>query len=422
MTKTVVGLFDTLTEAQNVVKDLTNAGFKREDISLLANDAGKQYGTYLDQGAVPTEDAVGPGKGAGFGAVVGALTGILVGMSALVIPGIGPVIAAGPIIGGVTGLVAGAATGGIVAGLVKTGIPEEEAHYYAEGVRRGGTLVTVTSPDGDAKRARQIMDQHKPVNVQERAADWQKSGWKGFDEKATPYKAPATDQPRNANTGETVLPVVEEELKVGKREVEGAGSVHVEKRVTEKPVEEQVKLRQERVNVERRPVDRAASDADAAFKETSFDMTEMSEEPVVSKTARVIEEVVVGKDVSERTETVRDTVRRTDVDVKQTGKKGKAKDSANPNTQDWSAYDTDFRNDYTKKYANSGYKYDEFVPVYRYGYSIANDPAFSGDWSAVEPEARRRWEERNPNTWQEFKDAVRYAWDKVRGKDTSAAV
>src|SRR5579871_5128973 len=132
MTKTVVGLFDSLNEAQNVVKDLTNAGFRREDISLLANDAGNQYGTYLNKDTVGTEDAVGPGKGAGFGAVVGALTGILAGLSALAIPGIGPVLAAGPIIGGVTGLVAGAATGGIVAALVKTGIPEEEAQYYAE--------------------------------------------------------------------------------------------------------------------------------------------------------------------------------------------------------------------------------------------------------------------------------------------------
>src|SRR5258708_36583065 len=106
MTKTVVGLFDSLNTAQNVVKDLTNAGFRREDISLLANDAGNQYGTYLENPA-ETDDAVGTAEGAGFGAVVGALTGILAGLTALVIPGVGPVIAAGPIIGGGAGVGAG---------------------------------------------------------------------------------------------------------------------------------------------------------------------------------------------------------------------------------------------------------------------------------------------------------------------------
>jgi len=324
MTKTVVGLFDSLNEAQNVVKDLTNAGFRREDVSLLANDAGNQYGTYLDKGAVETEDAVGPAEGAGFGAVVGALTGILAGLTALVIPGVGPVIAAGPIIGGVTGLVAGAATGGIVAALVKTGIPEEEAQYYAEIVRRGGTLVSVTTPDADAARARQIIERHNPVNVQERVTGWQRSGWKGFDPNAAPYTATTTDRTRTAVAGESVPTAVE------------------------------------------------------------------------------IEEVVIARDVA-------------------ANRRGKGKAAAST-ASDWHVYDTDFRNNFNQNYANSGYTYDEFTPVYRYGYGIANDPEFSGDWSTVEPEARRRWEERNPNTWDEFKAAVRYAWDKVRGKDTTAAV
>src|SRR5258708_32744743 len=98
MTKTVVGLFDSLNAAQNVVKDLTNAGFRREDISLLANDAGNQYGTYLENPTL-TDDAVGPVEGAGFGAVVGALTGILAGLAAVGGPCVVPVITAGPIIG-----------------------------------------------------------------------------------------------------------------------------------------------------------------------------------------------------------------------------------------------------------------------------------------------------------------------------------
>ncbi len=119
--------------------------------------------------------------------------------------------------------------------------------------------------------------------------------------------------------GEARIPVIEEELRVGKREVEGGG-VRVRTRVVERPVEEAVRLREERVNVERRPVNRPVSEADLnAFREGTFELRERSEEAVVDKTARVVEEVAINKEVAERTETVRDTVRSTDVDVEETG-------------------------------------------------------------------------------------------------------
>ncbi|HEX8746221.1 MAG TPA: YsnF/AvaK domain-containing protein [Pyrinomonadaceae bacterium] len=113
---------------------------------------------------------------------------------------------------------------------------------------------------------------------------------------------------------EAVIPVVEEELRVGKREVE-KGGVRVTSKVTETPVEEEVRLREEHVNVERRPVDRPVSSADNAFREGTIEVTERAEEAVVAKNARVVEEVVVNKDVNKRTEQVRDVVHRTDVDV-----------------------------------------------------------------------------------------------------------
>ncbi|MDQ3650291.1 MAG: DUF2382 domain-containing protein [Acidobacteriota bacterium] len=139
-----------------------------------------------------------------------------------------------------------------------------------------------------------------------------------------------TNQKRTANQGEVAVPVIEEELQVGKRAVE-KGGVRVQSRVTEKPVEETVRLREEQVNVERRPVYRKVTDADvAALKGGTMEVTTMGEEVVVDKRARVVEEVVVGKDVTEHTETVRDTVRRTDVEVedltkgKTRGKAGRA--------------------------------------------------------------------------------------------------
>ena len=108
--------------------------------------------------------------------------------------------------------------------------------------------------------------------------------------------------------------MVEEELRVGKREV-GRGSVRVRSYVRERPVEEQVALRQERVSIERRPVDRELRAGDPAFEERTIEAVERGEEAVVSKTARVVEEIAVRTDVDTETETVRDTVRRQDVEV-----------------------------------------------------------------------------------------------------------
>lgn len=442
MSKTVVGLFDTLEMAQHVVKDLVDAGFQRDDISLVANDASNQYSKYLSQsgqsGTHTTEDAVTGSQGASFGAVVGALTGALVGLGALAIPGIGPVLAAGPLLsalgGGAIGAVAGAATGGVVASLVKTGIPEEEAQYYAEGVRRGGTLVLVNSVDNMAQRAADIMNRHNAVDVHERSAQWKQSGWKGYDENAKPYTNEELTKFRTASTstmtqstaskpqhtqttstreGETVLPVVEEELKVGKREVE-RGGVRVHTNVTETPVEENVRLREEKVNVERRPVDRPVTAADQeAFKEKTIEMKERAEEAIVSKEARVVEEVVINKEAQERNQTVRDTVRRTDVEVEHLGGQQASTATAFDN------YDKVFRTHYTSTFGKSGYAYDDYLPAYRYGYTLAGDKRYSGDWNTFESDVRRSWEEQHPNTWDRFKDAIRYAWQQVTHPGTA---
>jgi uncharacterized protein (TIGR02271 family) len=214
---------------------------------------------------------------------------------------------------------------------------------------------------------------------------------------------------RERNQDEATLPVVEETIDVGKRTVE-RGGVRVHTKVQEQPVEEQVNLREERVNIERRPVDRPAGQADMnAFQEQSFEVTEMAEEPVVRKQARVIEEVVISKDVRDHTETVRDTVRRQDVHVHDQAAERSV------GASDYSAYDADFQNHFRTNIANRGYTYDQYTPVYRYGYSLANDQQYRGrDWNAIEADARQRWEGRNPNTWEEFKDSVRYAWERAR--------
>jgi uncharacterized protein (TIGR02271 family) len=427
MAKTVVGLFDTHAGAERAVEELHRQGFTEDEVGLVANNATGIYNTDRSSSVNQDEAAEGAGSGAIGGTVVGGGLGLLLSLGLLVIPGIGPVAAAGTLatVLGSTALGAGigAAAGGLIGALVNSGVPENEANLYAEGVRRGGTLVMVTTSDARADDAVAILEASDPVNVEEREAGLRQSGWQGFDPEGRPYEAdeieryrheaahtPQTSE-RGHNQGATVMPVVEEELQVGKRQVE-RGKVRVRTHVVERPVEEQVHLRDEKINVERRPANRDLTAADqGAFQERNFELSETHEEAVVDKRARVVEEVVVDKTVDDRTKTIRDTVRHTDVDVDQTG------GQHSRNTGKYAAYENDFRNHYQQTFANSGYSYEEYSPVYRYGHDLAMDTQYrERDWADVEPDARRRWEDRNPGTWEQFKDSIRYAWDKARGR------
>ncbi len=188
---------------------------------------------------------------------------------------------------------------------------QSEAGKYAEAVRRGTTVVAVdVRSEGESDKATRVMQELGSIDVDQRAQEWQSQGWTGFDAAAKPLSREELSAEQ-----EKVVPVVQEELKVDKRAVQGGG-VRVVKRVTETPVSEMVTLRDERTTVERRPVDRAATPADMEnFKESTIEVRDVSEQVVVGKTARVVEEVVVGKEVTEHTEEVSDTVRRTDVEV-----------------------------------------------------------------------------------------------------------
>jgi uncharacterized protein (TIGR02271 family) len=427
--QTLVALYHNFEDAQNAVDALVRGGVDRNKISLVANNTAGEYSDYVNSD-YDTEDAVDSGEGAAFGAASGGIIGALAGLGALAIPGIGPVIAAGPLIaaltGGAVGALAGTATGGLVAGLVKTHhMDAEDAELYAEGVRRGETLLTVQVEDAEVSRTRDLLNQYNPTDVHGEASNWRSQGWSRFDESSTPtaeeyqsYRNRSSSstglgagtgmsdtQTRRTEDGKMVLPVVEEQVDVSKREVE-KGKVHVYTEVTEKPVSTDVTLRQENVTVERRPADRPVSSTDAAFRDQSIELTEKSEQAVINKSARVVEEVVVGKDVTQQSQTVSDTVRRTDVRVER-------------DDSGFNAYDTNFRSDYQTRYGSSGRAYDVYMPAYQYGYTIASDPNYTNysDWSSFESNARTRWEREHPDTlWDDIKDAVRYAWDTVRGR------
>ncbi len=431
MTKTIVGLYDDFASAERTVQDLVNSGFARDDMSMVASNATGEYDRYAtDTGTTSAERRTqvdadditageGAGIGAGIGATIGGVGGLLMGLGLLAIPGVGPALAAGPIVSALVGAGIGAVAGGLTGALVNLGVPEEEAGYYAEGVRRGGTLVTVAAADHMADQAVNIMNRYDPIDIHERAEHWRQKGWTGHDPRAKPYTPDQiyTEREyfRNLDTqgGKAAIPVMDEELQVGKRTV-SQGGIRVRSYVTEQPVEQQVRLRDEQVDVERRPVNRPANADDInAFQEGTIEMTETTEEPVVTKRARVIEEIVIRKDVGERTETISDTVRRSNVDVEHTD----SERAVGTQAHGFDTFEKDFHTHYTRSAANTGYTYDQYAPVYRYGYNLGTNERYrNSDWATVEPEARRHWEERNPGTWEEFKDSVRYAWDRVRGR------
>lgn len=191
-------------------------------------------------------------------------------------------------------------------------LPDEDRHTYEEGVRRGGYLLTADVTDDCVDDAVRILEEANTVDIDERSQQWRSSGWDYQPGVAGGQRAAGATA---GSADEQVVPIVEEQLVVGKREV-NRGGVRVRSYVSEVPVHEQVRLRNERVEVERRPVDRPVSDLGAdAFQERTIDVTATGEEAVIGKTARVVEELVVRKETDERVEQIDDTVRRTEVDV-----------------------------------------------------------------------------------------------------------
>jgi uncharacterized protein (TIGR02271 family) len=180
--------------------------------------------------------------------------------------------------------------------------------------------------------------------------------------------------------------VIEEELRVGKRAVR-RGGVRVYSQVVSQPVEEQVKLREEHVRVERRPANGPVEAGDMErLRDQTIEVTETAEEPVISKRGRVTEDVVVGKESTERTETIRDTVRRTEVRV-------------DPIAGDKS----------TSTQGSAGYQY---------GYQMGSNPKFAGrSWTDVQDQLRSDYLRANPTSkWDDVKDEIRRGWEKMTAK------
>lgn len=404
--KTVVGLFDQFDDARRAVQDLRDAGFSNEDISMIARDEGGQYSRYLDADRTGEKQDISDGAaaGAGVGAVLGGLGGLLVGLGALMIPGIGPVIAAGPIITTLAGAGVGAVAGGVIGALVDLGIPEEHANYYAEGVKRGGTLVVLRANDDQADMAADIMNRYHPVDVERRAATWrQENNWQQFN-----ANEEAGDYSRMQNS--SAIPVTgtdDTDLGGGMDSTrqdsgQGTGSDwHTDQDMhtgTGGTTDRDYNTGVGNQGYNRGTTDTGSgmggdfdrSRSDQDFDQSSYRSSDSDMDDDIPVTGGVMRETYYSETVTPDT-------------------------GAQPMDRDWSYYDNQFRTDYMDRYGSAGQSYAYYQPAYRFGYDLGMDDQYRDwDWDRMEPYARQEWQRRGlTGAWEDFKDAVRHAWESV---------
>lgn len=199
MSTVITRLFDDYDHARQAVSDLEAGGIAHDRVSIVANNSDGRYdasaagatrdSTAMTDGTPSEEAATGAGTGATLGTLLGGGGGLLAGLGMLAIPGVGPVVAAGWLVATAVGAGVGAASGGLLGSLVGAGVSEEDANVYAEGVRRGSTLVTVRAEDNEAAMVEQVMAKYNGIDAAPRGQEYRSSGWEKFDETSPAYTA-----------------------------------------------------------------------------------------------------------------------------------------------------------------------------------------------------------------------------------------
>jgi uncharacterized protein (TIGR02271 family) len=394
---TVVGVFDDREEAREAIEALKDDGFDGDAISILSpdkqatQDIAEETGTHAGSGAA---------TGAVAGGVLGGLGGWLVGIGALAIPGVGPFIAAGAFATALGGAAIGAGVGAIAGALVGMGVPEEHAKYYEGEAKAGKTLVTVRA-NGRYDDAQRTLRDYGAYDVESR------------------HRAGATGNPtlqsgspaRQTDGGREPMQLREEELVANKQRVE-TGQVHIGKDVVAEQRTLEVPVTREEVTIERHPVDRRPSDRPLEDRGESISVPVREEQVELEKQAVVYEEVGVGKREVQTTQHISGTVRREEARIEREGDV-----NVHGGASNWNEAMPTYRQRWQQRYGNSGNRWEDVEPGYRYGHEMGSRPEFRGrTWNDVEPEARRDWTERNPSTpWERAKDSVRDAWETTTG-------
>jgi stress response protein YsnF len=359
--KTVIGLFDTEREAGRALGELTRIGYAVQNVSIVTNAASPN---------------IGPG----------------VRMDAMKLDDVGRVVAWGPL----RHSLGNGAKHDLRAALTNMGLSQAQANQYATGVERGRTLESVVVLDSDADKAANAMREHAVEHVAASSTAPVAAAATTTAAAATTARAVAAARPAaTATTTETDrewrIPVVKEEIHIGKRAVE-RGGVRVTVHATETPITQDVRLHETHVDVERHPANRALTAAEvAALRDRVLEVDELAEELVVEKQARVIEEVVIKRHANDRVETVRGAVREDRAVVEKL-------DAA-----DLGRFYTHFDGERLEG------SFEDYLPAYRYGAQLR--AAKFASWTDAEREGRARWESVNPGTWARYEKAIRYAFN-----------
>ena len=197
-TRSLTALYDSYEDASSAVAKLEAAGISHADISLVSNKAEQSTGA---TGETTEHSATGVGTGATLGTVLGGGVGLLAGLGMLAIPGVGPVVAAGWLVATLTGAGLGAAAGGLTGSLTDAGLSEADAQAYSEGVRRGGTVLSVRADDAHSAQVIAILEEHGAVDLDERRQGWEQSSVAGGDERFGTIADTATQQGSSSVTG-----------------------------------------------------------------------------------------------------------------------------------------------------------------------------------------------------------------------------
>lgn len=377
--KTVVALYDKLSDAHEALRELTEAGVNRDDISLLAADPDKTAGVELEK--MKAKEAGPASEGAVIGGVIGGLAGLVLGLSALTIPGLGPIIAAGPLASMLVGAGIGAAGGGLLGALVGWGVPETEAGYYTEAVRRGSTLVAVRTPEADVPRIVDILSRHNLVDLQQRVTYWRQQGWvgDGINDGATPSSLTASDivqSPADADPDE-VSPYRASFENHYHTHYEGAGKPFTE---FEPAYHFGYILA-----------------TDQQYGERDWEEIEPEVEERWEKTFET--------EWRQFRDAVRHAWSQVRHDFDELGQPGR-----------YAEYEDGFQRHYQENYAATGVPYNKYQQAYRFGLGRAMDLAHDERlrqevWTDYQQELRRYWELEYPNQpWAEVEAAVHYGW------------
>jgi stress response protein YsnF len=374
--RTVIGLFGNAGEARRAIDELQGLGYSSEKISVVTN--------------VASQEAIEARKS--------------MGLQSLNLADVGKVATGGPL-RDVLSKQPGQG-GALGSALQLFGLTPELADHYVSGVKHGETLESLTVDDRDSDRVLAVMRRRSAAPAPAGQALPQQQQQRQEEASAAALAASAPAAPKKKTNGhalemddrdeERVIPIIREEMKVGRRTVE-RGGVRVSTHVVERPVSEQVHLRETHVDIERRAVDRPLRADEKGFVDDTVEMVEMADEPVVSKQSRVVEEVVVRKHVEDRTATISDQIRSTEIEFSKLR-----------------AYDAgEYRRYFESQKLAGGF--DSFAPAYQFGHELHQRRA-SERWEDIEPFARDGWEGDNPGTWEKFKDSIRHAWSHARAK------